>query len=143
MTNLKPKEGAGALILSKKTRRYLFLLRDSNKYSGTWALPGGKIEEDELITQALYREINEEIKTDLSLNKIIPIETFTSENHRFVYYTYLILVEDEFVPVLNHEHRGFCWVKLSDHPKPLHPGVWRTFNFKVVVDKISMLEKIL
>jgi 8-oxo-dGTP pyrophosphatase MutT (NUDIX family) len=137
------KEGVGCLIYSRKTKRYLFLLRDGSKYAGSWALAGGKINPGERITEALYREVQEEISTDLSQFKTIPIETFTSDNHKFVYYTFLISVENEFVPQLNNEHRGYCWVNLEDHPRPLHPGVWRTFKFRVIVDKINTLEKVL
>lgn len=136
-------QGVGALIYSKKTKRYLFLLRDGSKYAGSWGLVGGKINEGERISEALYREILEEVNVDLSQCKTIPIETFTSDNHRFVYYTFLISVDEEFVPQLNDEHRGYCWVNLMDHPKPLHPGVWRTFKFKVIVDKIATLEQLL
>ena len=31
-------EGVGAFIYSISTKRYLFLLRNSSKYSGTWAM---------------------------------------------------------------------------------------------------------
>jgi 8-oxo-dGTP pyrophosphatase MutT (NUDIX family) len=137
------KQGVGALIYSKKTKRYLFLLRDGSKYSGSWGLVGGKVELGELITDALYREINEEIGADFSDNKIVPIETFTSDNHKFVYYTFLISVDDEFIPTLNSEHKGYSWVYLTDYPRPLHPGVWRTFKFNVIIDKISTLERLL
>ena len=30
----------------------------------------------------------------------------------------------------------------GDHPKPLHPGVWRTFNFKSVIEKLKTVEQI-
>jgi 8-oxo-dGTP pyrophosphatase MutT (NUDIX family) len=140
---IKPKQSCGALIYSKKTKRYLFLLRNGSKYAGSWGLAGGKIDNGERIVEALYREIREEINTDLSLNKTIPIETFTSDNQKFVYYTFLVSVEDEFAPVLNDEHCGYCWVNLKDHPRPLHPGVWRTFKFDVIVEKIATLEKLL
>lgn len=136
-------QGVGALIYSKRTKRYLFLLRNSAKHAGSWAMPGGKVEQNERIAEALHRELKEEISVDLSQNKLIPIETFTSDNLQFIYYTFLIPVDDEFSPVLNHEHCGYCWVDLDRHPRPLHPGVWRTFKFKVVIDKISLLEKLL
>ena len=136
-------QAVGTLIYAKNTKRYLFLLRDGAKYSGSWGIPGGKINDNERMTEALYREIFEELNVDLSQQKLIPIETFTSDNHRFVYYTFLISVDEEFVPKLNSEHRGYCWVNLVDHPKPLHPGVWRTFKFKVIVDKIATLEQLL
>lgn len=136
-------QAVGTLIYAKNTKRYLFLLRDGNKYAGSWGICGGKINNDERITEALYREITEEINVDLSQNKLIPIETFTSDNQKFVYYTFLISVDDEFVPTLNKEHRGYCWVNLIDHPRPLHPGVWQTFKFKVIIDKLKALEDVL
>jgi len=34
-------------------------------------------------------------------------------------------------------------VPLDNYPKPLHPGVWRTFKFSAVVEKIRTLEKVL
>lgn len=101
------------------------------------------MEKGEIATQALYREIEEELSVDLSTEKIIPIETFTSEDDSFQYHTFLITVEDEFAPVLNHEHRGFCWVGIEDYPRPLHPGMWRTFKFATVISKIKTLEAIL
>ena len=136
-------EGVGTFIYSTSTGRYLFLLRNTNKYSGTWALAGGKIDSGEQLLTSLHRELDEELGYKFVDVKVIPIEKFTSDNGRFVYNTFLIPIDEEFVPVLNHEHRGYCWVRLEDHPKPLHPGVWRTVNFSAVVDKIKTLETVL
>ena len=136
-------EGVGTFIYSTSTHRYLFLLRNASKYSGTWGLAGGKINADEHILESLTRELNEELGYDFLDVKVIPIEKFTSDNGNFSYHTFLIPVDEEFVPELNYEHRGYCWVTLEDHPKPLHPGVWRTINFKSVTEKIKTVEKVL
>lgn len=136
-------EGVGSFIYCTQTHRYLFLLRDQSKYSGTWGLPGGKVDLGEQPLTSLEREIQEELGGVIPGAKIIPIEKFTSDNGNFIYHTYLIPVEEEFVPILNAEHRGYCWVALEDHPKPLHPGVWRTISFKSVSDKIKTLELVL
>lgn len=141
--NDAPTEGVGALIYAKSTNRYLFLLRNKTKHAGSWGIVGGKIEHGETIQQGLIREINEEIGIDFANKKFIPIETFTADNRKFVYYTFLVGINEEFVPHLNDEHRGYCWVKLDDHPKPLHPGLWRNFNFNTVKQKIKTLESIL
>lgn len=138
-----PIEGVGTFIYSTTTQRYLFLLRNTAKYSGTWGLAGGKIDTDEQLLESLHRELREELGYDFLDTKVIPIEKFTSDNGNFSYHTFLIPVTEEFVPDLNYEHRGYCWVHLGDHPKPLHPGVWRTVNFKSVVDKIKTLEAVL
>ena len=138
-----PIESVGAFIYCISTKRYLFLLRNSSKYSGTWGVAGGKIEFNELIIESLLREIEEELGGTINDPKLIPIEKFTSDNGNFTYHTFIAPVDEEFVPKLNDEHRGYCWVSLEDHPKPLHPGVWRTINFKAVVAKIKTLETIL
>ncbi len=138
-----PIEGVGTFIYCTTTHRYLFLLRNTKKYAGTWGLAGGGIEAGEQLLSSLYRELDEELGYDFSETKVIPIEKFTSENGKFTYHTFLIPVDEEFTPMLNSEHRGYCWVELRDHPKPLHPGVWRTINFSSVVDKIKTLEAVL
>lgn len=119
------------------------MLRDKCSYGNTWGLPGGKFENGESTIQALERECEEELGMPLNYKKFIPIETFTSENQRFVYHTVLLTVDEEFLPKLNYEHKGYCWVYIEDHPKPLHPGVWKTFNFDVVMAKLEVLKKIL
>jgi 8-oxo-dGTP pyrophosphatase MutT (NUDIX family) len=120
----------------------LFLLRNQKRHAGSWGLVGGGVDPGESPSVALQREIIEEIGA-INFSKVIPLEKFTSENKTFEYHTYLIIVEDEFVPQLNNEHRGYAWTSIDDHPKPLHPGVWRTFNFKSVVDKIRTVETVI
>jgi 8-oxo-dGTP pyrophosphatase MutT (NUDIX family) len=141
--NPSPVKGVGTFIYCTSTKRYLFLLRNTKKYAGTWGLAGGGIESGEQLLESLHRELSEEIGYDFSYSKVIPIEKFTSDNGKFSYNTFLIPITSEFMPNLNDEHRGYCWVHLEDYPKPLHPGVWRTINFDAVVSKIKTLESIL
>ena len=96
-----------------------------------------------MLFRSLAREIQEEIGRDFSHYKFIPLEMFTSDDFKFSYHTFLIPVEQEFIPTLNHEHNGYCWVPLENYPKPLHPGVWRTFKFDVIIQKIKTLEQVL
>ena len=136
-------EGTGALIYSISTKRYLFLLRNGTKYANTWGLPGGKLERGETVAKGLAREIEEELGGVIADAKLYPIEKFTSDNNKFTYHTFLIPVDEEFVPVLNHEHKGYAWCAVEDHPNPLHPGVWRTISFNEVVDKLKTVQRIL
>lgn len=137
----RPLKGAGALIYCRTTHRYLFLLRNGRQ-SGSWGLVGGKIEPNESIVNGLMREMIEELGGFIKDAKLIPIEKFTSDSNNFEYHTYVIKVDAEFVPELNGEHRGYCWVPLDDYPKPLHPGVWRTFKFSSVVEKLRTIERL-
>lgn len=133
----------GALIYCTKTQRYLFLLRNGVKYPNMWGLPGGKLDPGETVSDGLLREIEEELGGAIPGCKLYPIEKFTSENGKFCYHTFLIPVEEEFIPDLNHEHRGYAWCKINDYPKPLHPGVYRTIQFEEVIEKLSTVESLL
>ena len=134
--------GCGALIYSRATKRYLFLLRNQKRHAGSWGLVGGGVEHRESPVEALRREIVEEIGF-IDVEKIIPLEKFTADNTNFEYHTYLLVVADEFVPQLNDEHRGYAWTAINDHPKPLHPGVWRTFSFQSIINKILTAETVI
>lgn len=136
------KKNCGALIYCTKTHRYLFLLRSNGKFDNTWGLVGGKIEDGESISQGLFREISEELGGEIIDAKIVPLEQYTSDNNKFIYHTFLIKVDDEFVPMLNHEHKGFCWVPLDCLPKPLHPGVDRSFKFNHILEKLKVVEQL-
>jgi len=106
----------------------------------TWALPGGKVDQGETVVVGLAREIEEELGGRIRDPKLVPIEKFTSEDHRFVYHTFWISVDDEFVPVLNNEHVGYAWLPLNAAPRPLHPGIIRTVNSDPVMAKIAVAE---
>lgn len=129
----------GTFIYSLSTKRYLFLLRNTNKFSGYWALPGGKLETNEFLLQSLTRELQEEINYDFSTAKVIPVDQFTSQNNSFVYHTFFIPVTKEFVPFLNQEHRGYCWVEIKDLPRPMHPGLWKTVSSTQIQEKLSTI----
>jgi 8-oxo-dGTP pyrophosphatase MutT (NUDIX family) len=131
----------GALILCTGTMRYLFLLRNNGRQANKWGIVGGKIEANETVLDGLRREIGEELGGSISDATFVPIETYHNTKNNFTYHTFLIKVDEEFIPELNHEHKGYCWVKLDDYPKPLHPGVWRTFNVRANKDKIKEQEQ--
>ena len=130
-------EGVGALIYSKNSGRYLFLLRNTGSYAFTWALPGGKLDINESMDLALAREIQEELGGMIVDAELVLIERFVSNNGRFHYHTYFVDVDDEFVPVLNSEHVGYAWLPLASAPRPLHPGLQRTLTSQSVLGKIA------
>jgi 8-oxo-dGTP pyrophosphatase MutT (NUDIX family) len=137
---LEPLTGCGALVHAKTTGRYLWLQRVNSSYSGTWGIVGGKAEHNESPVQALAREYQEELGTKFDPVRLIPIEQYTAADRRFVYHTFYMLVEAEFAPILNDEHSGYCWTQLESRPTPLHPGVWRIFEYDVIKNKLQQLE---
>lgn len=130
---------AGIFFYSLKNNRFLFLLRNENREPAYWGIPGGKLEKNETIIQGLERECIEEIQYFPNNPKLIPIQKFV--NNTFTYHTFFCPIEEEFIPILNEEHIGYCWVDVHNYPKPLHPGLFNTMTFDLVKDKLNALTK--
>lgn len=131
---------SGGLFLARDTKRFLFLLRAQGKTADTWGIVGGKKEPTDITPfEALQREITEEIGKVPPLEKIIPLELFTSNDQNFQYNTYIVIVEKEFIPILNNEHSGYAWCSYKNWPKPLHQGLKNSFNNRVTKAKIDLL----
>lgn len=131
---------AGAIFLAKDTQRFLFLLRAKGRTAGTWGLAGGKQEANDATPYAaLEREIREELGFTPAITKTLPIERYASQDDMFYYNTYVLIVEEEFIPKLNDEHVGYCWVSYDHWPKPLHQGVKTTLSSRTTKTKIETI----
>jgi 8-oxo-dGTP pyrophosphatase MutT (NUDIX family) len=131
---------SGGLFLAKDTQRFLFLLRAQGKTAGTWGLVGGKKEPSDITAyDALLREIQEEIGSVPNNVKPVPLEWYSSRDDMFSYHTYVMIVEHEFIPLLNEEHTGYCWVGINDWPRPLHSGVRNTLISRTTKGKIQTI----
>lgn len=136
-------KAVGVWFCAQNTKRYLYLLRNDSKHPNSWGLPGGKIEPGETLLAGMERECIEELGIFPSYLNLVPIEKFTSPDSKFEYYTWLCVIEKEFIPTINNEHTGYAWVKTGQWPKPLHPGLWSTINIEEVQSKILSCEQYL
>lgn len=131
---------SGGLFLAKETGRFLFLLRTQGKTAGTWGFVGGRKEPSDITPyDALTREIHEEVGKTPTIKKIIPLELFVSNDQNFQYNTYVLVIDREFIPVLNEEHAGYAWSNYDQWPKPLHRGVRNSFSNKIIQAKLELL----
>lgn len=130
----------GLIFCAQNTNSHLFLLRNG-KQAYEWGLPGGKVERGETLRTALERECREEINYWPINLKLFPIEQFTSTDAHFIYHTFYCLIDQEFIPQLNHEHIGYCWVNNKTYPKPLHRGLFNTLNYDIIQQKIQIIHE--
>ena len=128
----------GCLFYAKSTKNFLFLKRKL-KQKGTWGMVGGKSTATESPWQGLQREIVEEVGHQPTIQKTIPLELFVSKDTRFKFHTFVCVVEQEFIPKLNGEHSGYAWVSINSWPMPLHDGVKKTLQSKIIKTKLQTI----
>lgn len=135
-----PMNCSGGIFLARTTKRFLFVQRTQIKTMGMWAMVGGKSEKsDRTPIDTLTREIVEEIGVLPKIDKIIPVDHYTSADKQFKYGTYIMVVEDEFIPILNSEHSSYAWCQYNHWPKPLHPGVKTSLNSRITRTKLELI----
>ena len=130
---------SGALFYSTSTKRFLLLQRTEFKTRGMWGLVGGRARYTESAFEGLKREILEEVGETSKFKKIIPLEMFTSNDQKFYFNTFVIAIENEFIPKLNKEHSGYCWTAFECWPKNLHAGLRNTLNNKAIKGKLQTI----
>jgi len=132
------------LFIAKDTKRFLFLLRTQGKTANTWGLVGGKREpSDQTPHDTLMREVEEEVGLTPTIHKVVPLELFTSNDQMFQYNTYVLVVDNEFIPTLNEEHSGYAWCDLGAWPKPLHRGVRTSLGNRIIKTKLELLRELI
>ena len=92
----------------------IFLVKRGD--DGSWAVPGGKLEEGETPESAARREVLEECGFDYSA----PLTPHTLIDG---YVTYLADDAEQFDAVLNDENQACGWFSPDELPDPLHPGM--------------------
>lgn len=105
---------AKALLFYNNT---ILLLKPVDKSGGEWDIPGGTINKNETIYEALQREIQEE--TGISINKAVPI-TIVQREHNDTHYIIFICISNTNKITLSSEHYDYTWVTLKQLKKLLH-----------------------
>lgn len=129
---------AGALFKAENTQKYFLIQRASTtSYSNKFSLVGGKVHIGEKLLEGLTREIKEEIGFVPTILKWAPFNCYTSMDKKFQYTSIIILTPNEFLPKLNHENDGYCWVKDISTIKTLHPRLKEVISSSVLLNGIK------
>ena len=114
----------------------LGLRSDTSSYSNTWSFWGGKQEKGEINGDTLSREVQEELGNISGVINSYAFDHYVSKDKKFVYASYITIVDNEFVPELNEEHLGYAWVDIGRWPKPLHNGA------RIILENKNNLKKL-
>lgn len=134
---MKQFRGVGAIIVSENSGKVMTVLRSPKEtHPNTWAFAGGKVNHDESFIDALQRELQEELNLT-KIKKITPLHKYQSRSKDFVYETYIVLVDREFIPELNWENTGYAWTDIDNLPSPLHPKTRQMISSSRLIDKFK------
>lgn len=132
--------GVGTVFLALDTERVLLQFRNSDKrHKHTWGFWGGLVEKGESPYEALTRELDEELGLVPDINKLNPIDVYQSKDKNFMYYSFVAVIEEEFMPNLNGESCGYAWVNIGTWPKPLHEGARATLSYNKGNEKLKTI----
>ncbi len=126
---MKHYEVTAAIIINNN--EILCMQRDQSKYSYLsykYEFPGGKVEEDESLVQALMRELIEELDYHL---EITPEDFFLTVEHEYPdffikMHSYICNVSER--QFIRKEHHSHVWLK----PSELHTLDWAAADLPIV-----------
>jgi 8-oxo-dGTP pyrophosphatase MutT (NUDIX family) len=139
------KEICSGILFITKENKGLFLERSGHgDYEGLYGLPGGHLAPKENHKDAAVRETKEETGYEskevlIEVNRqLSTIEGDDQKVSREIdYTTFVAVLDEEFTPILNKEHKSYIWAPLDQPPEPLHPGLVVTLK-KLFADELQL-----
>tara|TARA_B110000914_G_C15207944_1_gene329271 strand:- start:107 stop:484 length:378 start_codon:yes stop_codon:yes gene_type:complete len=111
---MKVTDVVAAII--KKDNLYLVTQRNRNKHMGLkWEFPGGKVEANEALKEALAREIYEELNIDINVYEKLAEESYKDSEINIVLHYFLCSIKDGVINL--NEHEAMEWIDKTDFDK--------------------------
>jgi 8-oxo-dGTP diphosphatase len=112
--SMKSEDVVAAII--KKGNLYLVTQRNKDKYMGLkWEFPGGKVEANETLQEALTREIYEELNININVYEKIAEERYKDSEINIVLHYFLCSIKDGAISL--NEHEAMQWADKTDFDK--------------------------
>lgn len=103
--------------------------RGYGKYRGWWEFPGGKIESGESLTQALQREIFEELHVAVDVGDLVATVEYDYPEFHMKMHCYFCAIQSGELEIL--EHEDYRWL-----------GAENLYSVKWLPSDLELLEKI-
>ncbi|MGH9177084.1 MAG: NUDIX hydrolase [Acidimicrobiales bacterium] len=107
-----PELCVGAVVVDDE--RLLLVRRGHGPAAGTWSVPGGRVDRNETLAEAVLRELLEETGLDGVCDELIGWVERIDAGHHFVILDFRVRVLDPGDPVAGSDAAEAAWVPLID-----------------------------
>jgi ADP-ribose pyrophosphatase YjhB (NUDIX family) len=114
LPNFQKKFDVVSVFINHGTETLLLLRQDFKPQGNTWAMVAGKVKVNEDLTDALIREIKEEIGLEVLKSDLEYFEKYFVRYPEYDYLYHIYYLEVKEKPILNisiHEHKDHSWIK--------------------------------
>ena len=106
-----PVLAVGAVVINDGS--LLMVRRGKDPGKGLWSIPGGRVEHNELLTDALVREVKEETGLDVEVVELLGILEVPGEPH-YVILDHVAVAKGELDPTPGDDAAEVRWVPLGE-----------------------------
>ena len=105
-----------ACILVKDSKIFIAKRLPIGQMGGRWEFPGGKVEKDETLEEAIVREFEEEFSVKVSVGNIITKNKFTHNGNDVELTAFEIFIKKEPLDWILTEHTEIDWIEPEKIP---------------------------
>jgi len=121
-----------AVIRRSKDGRYLVVKRGSHEkaFPNMWTVPGGKVEDNQTIEEALQEEIEEEVGLQLKNGKVLlkDVAFIRPDDQTVKVFTFLCESENVDKVKLSNDFTEYRWVTIEELKELPHVGIFGEFE---------------
>ncbi len=136
MTGRLAELAVGAVVVDDE--RLLVIRRGEGFAAGLWAVPGGRVEPDELLQEAVVRELAEETGMEGVCGQLIGWVELADDDHHLVILDFRVDLLEFAEPTAASDAAEARWVPLGDVGElPLAPGLAEFLHDHGIIDTIT------
>lgn len=131
----RPEVCVGAIVIDDG--RLLLVRRGHGPAAGEWSVPGGRVERDELLEEAVVRELAEETDIEGVCGDLVGVVERFDEGEHFVILDYEVRLLEAAEPRAGDDAAEARWVPLPDVAElNLVPGLAAFLHEHDIIDTI-------
>ena len=106
--------------------------------AGIWEFPGGKLEFDESLPQAMLREIQEETGIPATIERLLYVADLKTHPHRQVVIINYLCNATTNAVTLSHEHQNYLWATREEMLTLLDPVITQNLQENNIFAQLNL-----